>query len=313
MTISGFAAMNPIATLAMVDIARWKPVVYADTPQTLLRYKSFLDDKKKDNRKVVLFLFGAIYLPEVLKHKDKFHSILVFDDLQNLNNMRNIPHFDIVDVDQGYPKYLSPSQLMDVVNKPTRFTETSLLSQVTRSLNNRRPSVLETTNRMPTVEGIPETGSQRAMSDLKALINDDVMFSIALDVYVKYVFRIVDRAYVTKEVTKKLPDGAKEHWKKSLDFADSEIGLAMAHAYRDLCRTTDPDLKASYLVNKYGIKNYGGDFLYFTSLLPPSHNCAFLDGTFEVDEKEPPPLVALLKAEEAVAKPKRGKAKSARP
>jgi hypothetical protein len=316
MTISAFAVMNPIATMAMIDIARWRPVVYANTPRTLARYKQFLDNKKPDNRKNVLFLFGASYLNDVLQNKDKFNSILVFDDMQNLDNLRSyLQSVQIVDIEnQGYPRYLSPSEVMDVVNKPTNFPPGSvLLSQVTKALGPRKPSVLETTSRLPVPEAIPESGAQRMLADLKRMLgNEETPFAAMLDVYVKYLFRIINRSQVTKDITKKLPPHTKEMWKQALDFADSPVGESMAKAYHALCRTSDPDLKASHVLSKFGIKAYGGDFLYFISVLPPHHTCTFLVEVFGEDSKEPQPLVRVIDAPAVETKDKKAKVKSAR-
>lgn len=306
--------MNPIATMAMVDTARWRPVVYADTPKTLARFRAFIESKKPEPRKCVLFLFGASYLPDVIQHKDRLSSILLFDDLQNLHNVKKqLEGFDIVDVDDGYPKHLSPSELMEVINKPQRFPEVTLLSQVTKALGQRRPSVLETTNRLPSAEPITESGAQRMLADIKRmLVDDEPAFPVLLDVYVKYLFRIVTRAYVTKEITKKLPAHVKEPWKQALDFADSDVGLAMAKAYHSMCRSSDPDLRASHAVATYSIKAYGGDFLYFTSVLPPYSTCEFLPDVFPNDEKEPQPLVKVVVPKVPEPKAKKAKGKTAR-
>jgi len=316
MTISAFAVMNPIATMAMIDIARWRPVVYANTPRTLAKYKQFLLNKKPDNRKNVLFLFGASYLNDVLQNKDKFNSILVFDDMQNLDNLRNyLQSVQIVDVEnQGYPRYLSPSEVMEVVNKPTNFPSGNvLLSQITKALGPRKPSVLETTSRLPIPEAIPESGAQRMLADLKRMLgSEEPSFTALLDVYVKYLFRIISRSQVTKDITKKLPAHTKEMWKQTLDFADSPTGESMAKAYRDLCKTSDPALKASHVLSKFGIKAYGGDFLYFISVLPPHQTCTFLVEVFGEDSKEPQPLVKIIEVPAPEATDKKAKDKSAR-
>lgn len=308
--------MNPIATMAMIDISRWRPVVYANTPRTLAKYKQFIDNKKPDNRKNVLFLFGAAYLNDVLQSKERFNSILVFDDLQNIDTLRNyLQSVQIVDIEnQAYPKYLSPSEVMEIVNKPTNFPNGNvLLSHVTKALGPRKPSVLETTSRLPVPEAIPESGAQRLLADLKRMIgSDEPSFTALLDVYVKYLFRIINRSQVTKDITKKLPAHTKEMWKQALDFADSPIGESMAKAYRSLCRTSDPDLKASHVLSKFGIKAYGGDFLYFISVLPPHQTCTFLVEVFGEDSKEQQPLVKVIEVPVVEAKDKKAKAKSAR-
>jgi hypothetical protein len=316
MSISAFAVMNPIATMAMVDIARWRPVVYANTPKSLTRYRQFLENKKPDSRKNVLFLFGASYLSEVLNSKDKFNSILLFDDLQNIDTLRSqLQSVQIVDIEEGiYPKHLSPSEVMEVINRPTNFPSVNpLLAHITRALGPRKPSVLETTSRLPVPEAIPESGAQRMLAELKVYIEEaDLSFSAVLDVYTKYLFRIVSRPFVTKEVTKKLGSEVKDLWKQALDFADSDIGETMAHAYQELCLSSDPDLRPSHVLAKFGIKAYGGDFLYFTSVLPPHQTCAFLPGALATDEKDPRPLVKNVDVPVPETGAKKAKAKSAR-
>jgi hypothetical protein len=319
MSISGFSVMNPISTMSMVDTARWRPVVYADTPRTIARFRQFLESKKPDSRKTVLFVFGSFYLQEVLKHKDKFNTMLVFDDVQNLGLLvKQVPGVQIVDIEKDkdggfFPKYLTPADLMEIINQPTNYPSGSvLLTQVTRALSQRKPSVLETTSRLPVPEAVPESGSQRMLADLKQAIPQHD-FALVLDVYTKYLFRIVSRSYVTKEVTKKLPTEAKDQWKQALDFADSDIGLEMAKAYHALCRSSDPDFRAGHAVNKFKLKAYSGDFLYFTSVLPPHQNCQFLPDVFPDDSVEQKPLVALIHVPEPVAatsKPKGKKSKA---
>lgn len=306
--------MNPISILAMVDIARWRPVVYADTPRTLLRFKKFIESNKRtDQRKVVAFVFGASYLTDALQHKDRFNSVLLFDDMQNLHvTSKQLTGFDIVDVHDGHPKHLSPAEVMEVISRPTHWPDT-LLSQVTRSLAQRKPSVLETTHRMPKSQPIVESGAQRMMTMLKSgLSNEDPEFIVVIDIYVKYLFRIISRSQVTKDVTKKLSIDAKELWKQALDFADSDVGMTMAQAYRDLCQATDPDLRASHVVSSRGIKAYGGDFLYFTSILPPHKTCEFLSDALPVDDKEVKPLVQVVRVPEPKAKANKAKPKASR-
>lgn len=312
MAISAFAVMNPVTTMAMVDIARWRPVVYADTPKTVARFKKFIDTKRPEPRKVVLFLFGASYLQDVLKHRDRINSILLFDDLQNLHNVsKQISGVKIVDIDDGHPKHLSPAELMDIINQPTRFPESVLLSQITKALAQRGPSVLETTSRMPSPEVAPESGAQRMLAELKHGLSDDLSFAVVLDTYVKYLFRIITRSKVTKDVTKKIPDSTKDIWRQALDFADSDIGLTMAHAYRDLCHTSDPDVTTSSVIAKRGIKAYGGDFLYFTSILPPHLTCEFLTDVFSSSSKDPQPLVTVTKVPPPLVKATKSKGKAA--
>lgn len=313
MAVAGFAVMNPVATMAMVDTARWRPVVYADTPKTLSRYQSFLGSKS-DQRKVVCFVFGATYLPDVLKNKDKIASYLVFDDLQNLHLLTaQLPGFDIVDItrDNGvFPKYLSPQELTVVLEAPTKLPDQNLLlKKVTDALGARKPSVLETTSRIPQAETIQESGAQRRLTEIKRRLTSGPDFSVVLDYYVKYLFRIVDRNQVTQNVTKKLPAELKDLWKEALDFADSEIGLTMAKAYASLCFAADPDYRVGHAVAKHSLKPYGGDFSYFTAVLPPHNSCAFIPGVLENTSAEETALVALFKVKPVEAKASKPAAK----
>jgi hypothetical protein len=65
-------------------------------------------------------------------------------------------------------------------------------------------------------------------------------------------------------------------------------------------------------LSKFGIKAYGGDFLYFISVLPPHQTCTFLVEVFGEDSKEPQPLVKIIEVPAPEATDKKAKEKSAR-
>lgn len=283
MAISSFAVMNPTAAMSMIDTSRWRTVVYADTPKSLVRYKEFLDQKKTDARKVVCFVFGVTSLKEVLKNQDKFNSILIFDDLQNLSDLRTQLGVQIADVKEtdasAMPKHLTPQEMNTLVESSSPALEISLLKKVLTTLGPRRPSVLETTSRIPAPLDVEESGSQRLLTEIKQTLPDPTFFGVVATTYCKYLFRMIDRNTVTQTVTKKLPAEAKDFWKKALDYADSDIGLAMHSAFAKLCSQRDPDYRTGHAVAEFNLKLYSGDFLYFTMIIPPFDSCQFLQGT----------------------------------
>jgi hypothetical protein len=322
MAIAGFSVMNPISTMSMIDTTRWRPVIYADTPVSLAHYQRFVKEEKKgDGRKAVLFCFGAAHLQKVLKDRAKFSSVLVFDDLQNLHALATqLDSFSVVDVHRDenncdFPKHLTPVDLMEVIERPGTLPDPfPLLSKITNALSRKRPSVLETTSRLPTPDGFMESGVHKLLSDLKALLPDDskISFAVLLDVYVKFLFKIVDRNHVTTAVTKKLPAGhAKELWNQALEFATSAIGETMAKAYYALCTSVDADYRVGHAVADHGLRSYSGDFVYFTSVLPPHRKCQFLPGAFDESAKPSLPLVKVYKpVAEAPTPKKRGQKKA---
>lgn len=278
--IAGFAFSNPMAVMTMVDTSRWRPVVYAMTPETTRRYKDWKASSKTDGRKNVLFLFGVTALRDVYQDHPLFSTICIFDELQNLTEASGqISGMSVVDIiDVGgipHPKHLTPQDVADVLSRPGSLPENLLLKRIQSSLGVRRPSVLETTNRVPGPLDISESGVQKVFLSLKEAVDHD-LFNVALNTYCKFLFRIVDRNTVTQTVTKKLPSEVKETWKSLLDYAESGIGLSMARAYRDLSSSNDPDFRHGHAVAKHDLRNYAGDFMYFTSVLPPSGNWVFL-------------------------------------
>lgn len=285
MAFVGFAVMNPIAAMAMVDPVRWRPVVYADTPRTLAQYNRFLADEGNDNRKAVLFLLGAHNLQRIAQDFERFSSVLVFDDLQNLHHLSSSTDgFDIVDIETeegiARPKPLSPAEMTEVVSQNSdNASPFPLVAKLTSALGKRRPSVLESTSRMPMPEAVPESGAQRMLTEIKHVLDateSPLPFAVVLDTYIRFLFRIVSRSKVTSVVTKKLPDEAKEVWSIALDLANSDVGLQMARAFRSLCENDDVDYRVGHAVSEFGLKPYSGDFLYFTSILPPYRGCEFL-------------------------------------
>lgn len=285
MAFVGFAKTNPICAIAMVDQVRWNPVVYADTPRSLARYKKFVNSHETEARKVVLFMLGATNLTKVAKEFDRFSSVLVFDDLQNLHLLDEaIDEFEIVDIEAEngipVPRNLTPAEMTEVVNRPEMPSSPfPVIAKLTNALGKRRPSVLESTSRMPMPEAVPESGAQRLLTEVKTILDvtgSTLPFPIVLDTYIKYLFRILPRSKVTSSVTKKLPEEAKELWGTALDLAGSEAGSNMARAFRSLCESEDVDYRVGHAVSKFGLKPYSGDFIYFTSILPPFRGCEFL-------------------------------------
>lgn len=315
MAFIGFAVTNPLAVMSMLDVGRWRSVVWADTPRTLGRYLKFINAPKHDQRKNVLFVFGSTNLSKVLKDQEKFFSILVFDDMQNLHQLRtNIHDFEIVDVAPQanggtLPKHLTPAEVALVVERSgVPVIQSNLLTQLTSALGRRRPSVLEATSRMPMPEAVPESGAQRTLLDLKTRMEEEesaIPFTIALDVFLRFLFRMIPRSNVTSAVTKKLPNGAKDTWQEALTFGESDIGLSMARAYQKLCKTKDVDYRIGHAVSEFGLKPYSGDFLYFTSILPPHRGADFLD-ELKKKEKDAKPAIPKFKLP---APPPQGKKK----
>ena len=319
MAFVGFAVTNPISALAMIDQVRWRPVVYADTPRVLARYTKFLKVANQDTRKAVLFLLGATNLGKIAKEYERFSSVLVFDDLQNLHTLKStISGFDIVDIanENGIDvqRHLTPAEMTEVVNRPDMpASPFPLVAKLTNALGKRRPSVLESTSRMPMPEAIPESGAQRMITEIKLILEltaSPLPFAVVLDTYIRFLFHIVPRSKVTSMVTKKLPDDAKDLWGTALDLANSEVGLNMARAYRSLCESDDVDYRVGHAVSKFGLKPYSGDFLYFTSVLPPYRGCEFLKDLPQ-EEDLPKKSKRRFKAKPARAKAKKKASKKA--
>jgi hypothetical protein len=323
MAFVGFAVTNPLAVMSMLDVGRWRSIVWADTPRTLGRYAKFINSPKQDQRKNVLFVFGATNLHKVLKDQESFFSILVFDDMQNLHQLRtNVHDFEIVDVAPqpnggSLPKHLTPAEVALVVERSgVPAIQPLLLTQLTAALGKRRPSVLETTSRMPMPEAVPESGAQRLLLEMKHVLETTkemtvVSFPIALDVFLRFLFRMIPRSNVTTTVTKKLPTEAKDIWQEALTFADSDIGLSMARAYQKLCKNKDVDYRIGHAVSDFGLKPYSGDFIYFTSILPPHRGADFLD-ELQKKEKDAKPTIPKFKAPPPPPQGKKKAAKKAR-
>lgn len=266
--------------------------MYMDTPATLGRYDKAMASKKKELRKMVLLVGGATCLHRVSKDLDRFDSVLVFDTLENLHVLsEDLPEFRIADaeLEGGHyvSKSLTPSQISDLVGAPGKPENLSFLQRVVNTLGKRKPSVLETTSRMPSPEAIPHSGVQMQLSNLKRLLDEDekskVDFTTVLEVYCKYLFRIIPRSKVTSTVTKKLPKDLKEMWDNVLQFAKSDVGLRMAKAFEAICQTKDPDFRGAYAMKRFGILSYAGDFTYLTAVFPPASVHEFLPELGDVD------------------------------
>jgi len=311
MAFVGFSFTNPIAVMSMVDPVRWRPVVYADTPRVLAQYMKFMSEVEGDGRKSVLLLLGASSLHRVAKDYDRFDSIFVFDDLQNLHTLkRSTEGFEVVDVEveDGIPtpRHLTPAEMNETVALPSPASPFPLAAKLTAALGKRRPSVLESTSRMPIPEVAPVSGAQRMMAEVKRILDETespLPFSIVIDAYIRFLFRITTRLKVTSAVTKKLPDEAKDIWSTALDLAGSDVGLTMARAYRKLCENEDVDYRVGQAVNEFNLKLYSGDFLYFTAIFPPHRNCVFISELPPEDELSAP------KKRRFKSKPAKAKAK----
>lgn len=276
--------MTPVATMSILDTTRWRPVVYADTPKTLNRYHRFVQKPEKDERKPVLFVFGASYLPKVTRNADLFSSVFLFDDVPNLMAVKaNIPDFDVVDVEGHLPKHLSPVELAEVVSRAGSLpNKIPLITKLTNTLGTRKPSVLESTSRLPK-GAAPETattaGVQRLLTEVKHY--EALPYAVVTDIYAKYIFRMIPRSAVTAAVTKKLPVQAKEPWAAALAIADSAVGAAMATAFRRLCDDSNGALSVRDALKEADLTAYAGDFLYLTTIHPPYKGCVFLASSEE--------------------------------
>jgi hypothetical protein len=278
-----------------------------------------LNAPDEEGRKVVLFLLGAVNLGKVAKEFNRFSSVLVFDDLQNLHTLKaQLNSFEVVDIEMEHgisvPRHLTPAEMTEVVNRPDMpASPFPLITKLTNALGKRRPSVLESTSRMPMPEAIPESGAQRMLTEIKLILDlthSPLPFAVVLDTYIRFLFRIVPRSKVTSMVTKKLPDDAKDLWGTALDLANSEVGVNMARAYRSLCASDDVDYRVGHAVSKFGLKPYSGDFVYFTSVLPPYRGCVFLK---ELQQEADLPKVRKARGASAkrASKPKKKSTKKA--
>lgn len=305
MSFAGFAVTNPWAAMSMLDANKWRCVFYADTPRVKERYARFIDTKPEE-RKAVLLVLGGVNLHRVAADFKRFHSVLVFDDVQNMERLTELfDGFEIVDIgssdDEHYPCHLTPAEMADLVAEPGGIpVEVPFLSKVTAALGKRKPSVLETTSRMPEPELLPESGAQRLLTEIKNVLDyaeSPLPFPVVLDNYTKFLFRMLPRSKLTSQVTKKLPADAKELWSTALDLATSDIGRRMALAFRALCESTDPDYRVGQAVAEYGLRPYSGDFVYFTAVMAPNRSFEFLDALNDDDiakgskEKFVPPVV----------------------
>lgn len=291
----GLAVTSPLSASAMVDQLRWQVVIYADTPKCLVHYHDVMSQRRGEkDRKLAVFVLGAHHLNKVFKDQSKYHSVLVFDDIQNLHLLVDqVDNFTIVDVDlneQGalVPKHMTPQDINDALTKHTVSVDAGLFVRVAATLSKRPASVLETTNRMPATEKRLPSGIQGHMVALKDAMDanpDDnkVLFSVAVDYLCKLTFGMVERASVTANVTKKLSAEAKPHWQAALEIVSSPIGEQMGRAYRQLCTTTDPAMGIGHAVRDFDLVAHGGDFAYLTALLPP-----FREAKFVVDFGPPP-------------------------
>ena len=293
MNIVGLATTSPMVALSMIDASKWRSLVYAETDACRSRWtKAF--NAKPDGRRTVCVLLGASYLPRVLERSSSLNAVLVFDDVQNLSTLAGqLPGFEIADIEKdssgagAMPLVLSGSDLAQLLDQQLDVGEPSLLTQLTSALGKRKSSALENTNRMPVTEAVEISSAQKALSVIQTQVEGSkVSFSVVLDLYVKYMFNMVDRSVVTAQVTKQLPDSVKELWHQLLEFASSFTGEMMADAFVKLCESTDPDYRIGHAVAEFGLKPFSGDFAYFTALIPPAPNYEFVvKGSVKADKE----------------------------
>ncbi len=285
MAFIGFGASNPVSLASVLDTSRWRLVMYMDTPRTIARFHEAVSEprRKKETRKMVLLVGGATCLHRIHNDLDAFASILVFDSVENLHVLKeDMPEFEIVDsvLEGGHyvSRHLNPGQVAEMVAKPGKPENLSMLQRVVNTLGKRKPSVLETTSRMPVPSEVLHSGMQVQLSEMKKRLDDQegLEFSVVLDTYCRYLFRIIPRSKVTSLVTKKLPKELKEVWDNVLQFAKSDIGLRMAKTFEAVSASKDPRFRGSYVLAKYGISQYAGDYMYFTAVHPPSEMHEFL-------------------------------------
>jgi hypothetical protein len=305
----GIATMNPMVATSFLDITRYRVVCYADTPYTLESYR--LATKIPDPaRKMVCFLFGAAHLPKVIPDRTKFASIVIFDDMQNLRTVAHkIPGFQVLDVEARtdglqYKRQITPQELMAAVDADKVPVDVPFLTHVTNALGRRKPTVLETTSRVPHPEGVADSGVCRILQEAREyLVDDSVTYQVIQDTFARYLFGMMERSAVTQRVTKRLPAEAKDLWKQALDFADSDVGARLCACYRALCRTQDPDYRAGFAAKEHNIQAYAGDLLYFCALIPPSSEHQFLDGGNDEATESTKPLINVSKPKAKVGKP----------
>jgi hypothetical protein len=269
----------------MIDKESFRPVVYADTPRLKATFKTHLANHvaQKDYRRLVVLVFGSSFLPEVLHPSlPKFHSILVFDTVQTLLEVKkHMSALEIVDMDLtevARPKPVTAGVLASLLERLGDFDGPlpDIFMDIRNALVQRKPSILETTSRLNMPEATPLSGCQTLLAQLKPVLNSDISFMQVLDTYVRYLFGMTNRNNVTQSITKKLPEQAKSIFKQALDFADSPIGKAMSAAYQKLCLLSDKDYKIHQAVKEYNLMPYAGDFMYFVSVLPPSKEALFI-------------------------------------
>ena len=295
MALIGFAYSNPITLMSVLDSSKWRVVMFMDTPRTLERYTKFIRSPASKDEKVVLFVAGAVALYRVKEDMARFHSVCVFDDVPNLHLLqKEISSFELVDVEMTEDglythKPWTPGSISEKISKDSvELHDFSFLQKLQNSLGKRRPSVLESTSKMPAPEADEFSGVMAQLAQIKAYLDVDesgkLSFAAVLDVYAKYIFRIIPRSAVTSKVTKKLPKDLREIWTALTDFAKSDIGVRFAKAFQEISKSKDPDYRSGFALRQYGIRQYSGDFVYLSSVLPPSDSFEFLKELDDVDE-----------------------------
>lgn len=287
MNFAGFACTSPLSCAALVDQLRWRVVVYADTPRAQANFQQ--EVAKTSDKKLVCFVLGAHLINKVLPHKAKIASIFVFDDIVNLQSVKEqVPNFPLVDVvvedGQRLPKAPTPQDISDALTNNKTAVSEQLFLRVAQVLTQRAPSVLETTNRMPQPAPMQVvSGIQGLMMELKSVIDgnpaEKVAFPVCLDYLCRLAFGMVRRTTVTANVTKRLSPEAAVVWAEVLAIVCSPVGERMSCAFKALCE--EPEARVHTVAHRTGLVPSLGDFVYLTAAFPPSPSHVFLPSSFE--------------------------------
>ena len=282
MNISGFLTSPPYSVAALLDQLRWRAVVYAEFPKTLSIFRESM--KTQDTRKTVVLLVGAHLLAKFRQEGVKVDALFVFDDATALRQCQaQVDGFSIVDVlvtEAGtwYPKPLTPQDVSDALVSGV-IPKDDLFLRVAQTLKQRKPTVLETTNRAPRVGEIPhDAGLLSCMSEIKEVLAEEpaggkVPFSVVVSMLAKFTFGMVTRQSVTAVVTRKLPPEIHDVWQHALLVGSSPVGKQFSRAFHYLC-TEDATVYAA--VKKYGLEQHSKDFTYLTAVFPPHPEAEFV-------------------------------------
>lgn len=288
MAFIGVATVSPAVLATFVDQAHWRIVVFSDT--TLTKEHFFRAIETETTKKRVLFVFGVILLPKLMGYMDKFASVVVVDDVQNLHTLaERMPTFRVVDIIDGMPAPLPPADFQRLIGEPGGLPQDApLMTSVTAALSTRKPSVLETTNKAR-AGSRPTSGIQGWMTDVGTILAGQEgapPFVEVTSAYAKYILGIISTGKLNKMVGNRMPEAALPVWEPAVAYAKSRIGATFQKAFRSLCASTDPTYRVTDAIRKFGLRHYSGDFIYLTSIITPA-------AVWLPDCKDPsaPPLV----------------------